>query len=609
VAFLAKYGAVDALAQLPGEGVDKMISEVVQKPGMTTTEARVALINAAVLRRSGFESWLGRMAHDKDDKVRVAYVKAVGRSGDDAMYEGMVAVLCNFTDLDDAFEDAIRQMGRRIADRQRRMKPLLEWLDRLPIADKANTSLVVALLRLLVPLGGDDGALAAVRARLDSPVEKVRDAAVRALCEWPDAAAFPDLQRVAADEGASRTHRALAERAVERMRGAWSRYAALVYMNCGTDKEAAGKQGVRLRVEGVEAWTFQEGAEGTVFFAGNEVRAEVSGLKDGRNHLLGFTWWDYDGNGRVQSVWVNGRMVLGPTALPDFKGKREGAASVTVVVPGDLIKGGKADVRFKREGASNALVSEVWVGEAPEGAEAKLPEPPPPAEVRANPGAPKKILILTGLEHHNNWRQNTPLLTAAFAEDKRLEVSVSEDPSVMARSEVLSKYDGFVLYYNNSDKRPSPEGALGALSRAVEEGRGLVLVHFASGAFYDWGTKKVSPGFAKIAGRVWNPKLRGHDPHGAFTVNIADKGHPVTKGLADFETVDELYTCLEGEAPIHVLATAVSKVDEKVYPIAFVLNPGKGRTFHCALGHDAQAFNAKALELFRRGTQWSVGLE
>jgi type 1 glutamine amidotransferase len=213
------------------------------------------------------------------------------------------------------------------------------------------------------------------------------------------------------------------------------------------------------------------------------------------------------------------------------------------------------------------------------------------------------------MEHHNNWKQLTPILVEAFASDKRLEVSVSEQPAIMTKEEVLAKYDGYVLLYNNSDKKPSPEGALANLKKAVEGGKGLVLVHFSSGAFYDWTTKKVDPAFCEIAGRVWNPACRGHDPHGTFTVNIADKTHPITKGLSDYEQIDELYTCIEGPQPIQVLATGVSKVDQKVYPLAFVLNPKKGRTFHCALGHSEKAFNEPTKQLFRQGVLWSVGLE
>jgi type 1 glutamine amidotransferase/HEAT repeat protein len=244
----------------------------------------------------------------------------------------------------------------------------------------------------------------------------------------------------------------------------------------------------------------------------------------------------------------------------------------------------------------------------PAGAQSELPRSENP-EVRANAGAPKKILILTGMEHHNNWKQITPILVEAFAKDKRLEVSVSENPAVMSKKELLAKYDGYVMLYNNSDKKPAPEGALANLKQAVEGGKGFVLVHFSSGAFHDWTSNTGSQVFAEIAGRVWNPKCRGHDRHGTFTVNIVDKDHFITKGMSDYAQTDELYTCLDGTVPIHVVASAVSNVDKKVYPLAFVLNPGKGRTFHCALGHCPKAFNEPTLELFKRGVQWSIGMD
>ena len=111
----------------------------------------------------------------------------------------------------------------------------------------------------------------------------------------------------------------------------------------------------------------------------------------------------------------------------------------------------------------------------------------------------------------------------------------------------------------------------------------------------------------KVAGRSWNPKLRGHDPRGRFTVNITDKNHPITNGMNDFEqTPDELYTCLDGDVPIHVLASAVSKVDKKVYPMAFTYNPGKGKVFNCVLGHNLEAFNPSMNELYRTGTAWTA---
>jgi len=40
----------------------------------------------------------------------------------------------------------------------------------------------------------------------------------------------------------------------------------------------------------------------------------------------------------------------------------------------------------------------------------------------------------------------------------------------------------------------------------------------------------------------------------------------------------------------------------------FTLSYGKGRVFHCALGHDVKAIqNPNAAELFRRGCAWAAG--
>ncbi|MGA2658252.1 MAG: hypothetical protein ABSH34_12150 [Verrucomicrobiota bacterium] len=43
--------------------------------------------------------------------------------------------------------------------------------------------------------------------------------------------------------------------------------------------------------------------------------------------------------------------------------------------------------------------------------------------------------------------------------------------------------------------------------------------------------------------------------------------------------------------------------------MAFITNPGKGRSFHCTLGHDAKALSVPSVqELFRRGCAWAAGL-
>ncbi len=221
----------------------------------------------------------------------------------------------------------------------------------------------------------------------------------------------------------------------------------------------------------------------------------------------------------------------------------------------------------------------------------------------ADAPAKKKILLLTGCDYPGHkWNETTPVLAKALREDARLEVTVVEDPNFLL-SPKLHEYAAMVLHYMNWEQPDPGQEARANLRKFVASGKGLVLVHFACGAFQGWDE------FPKIAGRAWDPKLRGHDPHGKFTVEIKDQEHPITRGLKDFDTVDELYTCLAGQTPIRVIATAKSKVDQKDYPMAFVLDYGKGRVFHSVLGHDVHALTPKNVqELYRRGTAWAAQL-
>jgi type 1 glutamine amidotransferase/HEAT repeat protein len=604
VGVLAEMGADEALAQLTAPGAD---AAVLKGIGTGKAAARIALMTAAVARGvPELTPALLQAAVDQDEAVQTAALKLLGRCGDVSAYPQIVAMLGGTASAE--AENAVKGLGRRMTDRPSRLTPLLTRLrgSQVPAATQ------VAVLRTLAPLGGED-ALMPVRERLTSADGAVRDAAVRALAEWPDPVAVADLRAIADDPAASTVHRTLAKRSLERLAASWRRYAALAYLDCGPAAEVAGKEGVRLRVVTGKPWTYSDQPEGTVAFDSREVVVEAVGLKAGRAYQFGFTWWDHDGNGRVQSVWVNEQQVMEKTTLPTYKGKQEPPATLTVTVPAAAVRDGRVSLRFRREAASNAVLSEIWLTDEP--AQENRPatmlpavETPVAPAVKANAGAAKKVLVVTGLEYPGHpWRLTAPALVNILAQDKRLEVSLTEEPRNLALP-LLNAYDVIVLNYQN-DKIPAPEGALENLKRAVEGGKGLILFHFACGAFIDWPTKTVAPDFGVIAGRVWNPKLRGHDPRGPFRVRIADVKHPITQGLADFDTEDELYTCLDGTASIQVLATARSNVDQKEYPIAFVLTPGKGRTFHCVLGHDLKALNEAVGSLYRRGAAWAAGLE
>lgn len=218
-----------------------------------------------------------------------------------------------------------------------------------------------------------------------------------------------------------------------------------------------------------------------------------------------------------------------------------------------------------------------------------------------------KVLIVTGVDYPgHHWRETSPVLAEALRSDRRVDVTIVEDPAFLD-SAALDRYQTVVLHFQNWEQPGPGSAARQNLRRFVEKGGGLALVHFACGAWHgEWED------FVELAGRVWGgpgPNVRQHDPFGLFSVEITSKAHAITRGMKSFEVKDELYTCLVGDRPIEVLAEAKSKVDEKLYPMAFITQFGKGRTFHCVLGHNADALRTPAVStLFRRGIVWTTGL-
>jgi type 1 glutamine amidotransferase len=399
----------------------------------------------------------------------------------------------------------------------------------------------------------------------------------------------------------------------------------LAYLDCGVMAEVKGASGVAVRQLNGESWVFA-GADrvaapplGTVAYHSGEVRFEISGLDPHQRYALGFTWWDYDNGGRVQSVTLGSgqpaqsKTILPNTPLPNYTAKKFIPTAAKLPVPPEFAAGGKVRVAFKKIAGPNAVVSELWLIETqgtnsiPPGAIAAIMAPKPVA-VPAAPASGTKVLIVTGVDYPaHKWQETAPAIKSLLERDTRLKVGIVEDPSALGTMK-LKEWDVVLLHFQNWEQPGPGEAARNNLKQFVANGGGLVSVHFACGAWHgEW------PEFQNILGRVWHgsgPGKPQHDARGPFLIEIADKEHPVTRGLADFTTTDELYTCLTGDAPIHLLAHAKSKVDKTYHPQAFVREYGQGRVFLTTLGHDLLAYtnNPGVGELLRRGTAWAAGV-
>ncbi len=407
------------------------------------------------------------------------------------------------------------------------------------------------------------------------------------------------------DEARSRTQRR------ELARRAPKGYRLTSYLDCGPDMEDGKPGGAVLRIAQGEPhiWPGSDRAAAvrfaTILFHSQEVVLEASGLSPAKSYRLGFSWWDYDANGRIESVlFSRGERILKPVNaahLPGFAGRNEAPEERIVPVPREITAGGAFRVAFRNDTGPNAVVSEVWLWEA--SAEVAGETAGAPAVETAGERKEIKVLIVTGQDYPgHHWRETAPALAAFLRKDPRVEVSVVEDPAFLA-SRSLHEQDVAVLHFMNWEQPdPGPE-ARANLERFVDGGKGLVILHFACGAFQGW------PGYASLAGRIYDPKLPPHDPRGPFRVDVASADHPVTRGLKPFDTDDELYTCLAGDRPIEILATARSRVDGKEHPMAFAFAFGRGRVFHSPLGHDVKALESPGVgELLRRGCAWAGGM-
>jgi len=211
------------------------------------------------------------------------------------------------------------------------------------------------------------------------------------------------------------------------------------------------------------------------------------------------------------------------------------------------------------------------------------------------------------------------VLRTLLEQTGRFEVRVTEEFRG-AGPETLAPYDVVLLNYYESRK---PELRWGeradtALMNYVRGGKGLVLYHFSAAAFDGWTE------FEKMCGGNWRPNNGHHSARHDFKVDIKDKEHPITRGLAASypEPNDELYANLrwQPEGSFHVLATAWD--DHSLYrpnekqaipgaglnqPMLWTVDYGKGRVFATALGHDPDAMKSEVFRVtLARGTEWAA---
>jgi len=167
----------------------------------------------------------------------------------------------------------------------------------------------------------------------------------------------------------------------------------LAYLDCGSQGKAGAAPGVKLRaVRGRPfdfASVFAAPCHNTVLFDDQQVEIEAVGLDPTKHYSLGFSWWDYSSDGRIESVYLASAdgdpakarfPLVERAALPGYAGVREQLPTEQMYAVSPVLSAaGKMKVIFAFEGArrpgSNAVVSEVWLAEGPTDLAAKAIPP------------------------------------------------------------------------------------------------------------------------------------------------------------------------------------------------------------------------------------------
>ena len=202
--------ARSTLTRLAGDGVDAALLAEMKK---ADAAGRAELIKTLTARRAEgvVPQLLKFAAEDPDEGVRKEAFTAIGKLADEKTLPAIVDLMlaAKGDEALKAAERAVITVARNIESDAAREAALLVGLPKAKGAAKAT------LLRVHGRFGGEKS-LAAVRSALGDADAAIKDAAIRALAEWPDASPADDLLKLVQTTD-NQVHRVLALRGYVRL--------------------------------------------------------------------------------------------------------------------------------------------------------------------------------------------------------------------------------------------------------------------------------------------------------------------------------------------------------------------------------------------------------
>ena len=218
------------------------------------------------------------------------------------------------------------------------------------------------------------------------------------------------------------------------------------------------------------------------------------------------------------------------------------------------------------------------------------------------PSAQKlRVLVVTGghdFEHDPFFQM--------FKDNPDITYQAVEHPHAHAllKADAARQWDVLVLY--DMHQEITDEAKADFVAR-LKDGKGLVVLHHAIASYQAW------PEYAKIIGAryylqktpisgVEKPQsIYQHGVH--FRVSVLDPKHPVTRGLTDYDLLDETYDLYDVAKEVHPLLGTDAPLSNKI--IGWCQTYAGARVVYLQSGHDHTAYeNPNYRKVVGRAIQW-----
>lgn len=165
-------------------------------------------------------------------------------------------------------------------------------------------------------------------------------------------------------------------------------------------------------------------------------------------------------------------------------------------------------------------------------------------------------------------------------------------------------YDVLMFYNMNMALEPEGQGFRPFVDKVLEslgsKGQGIFMWHHAILALPE---NKIISDVVGIEDRKF-----GFYGDQTFKVQIADKEHPITRGMEDFEMLDETYTMNEPSAESGSRVLLTTEHDPSMRALAWTRQYKDSPVFCFQSGHDHRTWqNPGFRKVLHRGIQWAAG--